>query len=460
MTQDLSQIITLLLSVAIGAFGTFLILKFKFDKTQNTLRERFDQQSILLTTEKTKAEERAAMLESALHQANQDLSSERTKLVELSASFASVQTELKNANQKLREQKDELLEIQSQFAAEFKNLANDILEEKSIKFTQLNKENLAVVLSPLEQKIKDFSATITDTYGKEARERATLAEQIRQLTDLNQQITKEASNLTTALKGQSKTQGDWGELVLEQILERSGLVKGTHFAVQQTHHGDDCRTQKPDVIVHLPDNKHIVIDSKVSLTAYTEYCKADDVESQRACLAGHLHSIRKHIRELSEKKYQNIYQLQSIDFVLMFIPLEPAFAIAVKNDINLYNEAFEKNIVIVTTSTLIATLRTIGNIWRQENQSRNALEIARKSGELYDKFVGFLEDLKSIGERLQASQKAYDDALAKLCTGRGNIIRRAEELKEMGAKASKALPANFVEHAVESEPLVSEGKDV
>ena len=450
------DIMTLLIGTAIGAVSVFLILKFKFDRDRGIPKDQFDQLAVQLgatTTEKGKAEERSIMLDASLKKANDELSEERTKLIILSGSLATVQTELKNADQRLQDQKNEIQELESKFTAAFKNLANEILEEKSKTFTQLNKDNLTSVLGPLQEKIKDFQVTINDTYGKDAKERATLAEQIRTLTDLNQQITKEASNLTTALKGQSKTQGDWGEFVLEQILEGSGLVKDTHYVVQQSMQGEDGKTQKPDVIVNLPDGKHLVIDSKVSLTAFTDYCNAEDVQSQRTLLAGHLASVRKHIKELSEKSYQNIYQLQSVDFVLMFINLEPAFIVAARNDMNLYNDAFEKNIVIVCASTLMATLRTIAGIWRRESQTRNAIDIARKSGELYDKFVGFLDDLKSIGDKLQASQKAYDDAVNKLSTGKGNIIRRTEELKTMGAKTSKSFPPQLVERAMEAEQL-------
>jgi DNA recombination protein RmuC len=450
------DVTTLIIGLVIGGAITFLVLKFKFDRDRGVPKEQFDQLTVQLasvTTEKSRAEERSTILDSTLKKANDDLSEERAKLLDLSASLATLQTELRNANQKLQDQKKELQDLQSQFYAEFKNLANDILEEKSKKFTELNKQNLSAVLNPLQEKIKDFQSTINETYGKDSKERATLSEQIRALTDLNQQITKEASNLTTALKGQSKTQGDWGEFVLDQVLESSGLVKGTHYVVQQVMQGQDGRTQKPDVVINLPDNKHLVIDSKVSLTAFTDYCSAEDVESQRRLLSAHLKSIRDHIEELSKKNYQNIYQLQSVDFVLMFINVEPAFIVAARNDSTLYNDAFEKNIVIVCASTLMATLRTIASIWRRENQTRNAIEIARKSGELYDKFVGFLDDLKSIGDKLQASQKSYEDALSKLTSGRGNIIRRAAELKEIGAKATKALPSSLVDKAFQSEQL-------
>lgn len=448
------EIIALFIGLAIGAGSAFFILKFKFERDRGVPKDQFDQvsaQLVSVTTEKSKAEERSSILDSALKQANQSLTEQGAKLVDLSSALAIVQTELKNADQKLQDQKNEVQELQSKFSAEFKNLANEILEDKSRKFTELNKENLTSILNPLEQKIRDFESTIANTYGKESDERIKLSEQIRQLTDLNQQITKEASNLTTALKGQSKTQGDWGEFTLDKILESSGLIKDTHYVVQPVIPTSDGKNQKPDVVINLPENKHLVIDSKVSLTAFIDYCNTDDVQTQQSFLSAHLGSIRKHIKELSEKNYQNLYQLQSVDFVLMFVPVEPAFIVAARNDRDLYNDAFQRNIVIVCASTLMATLRTIASIWRRENQTRNALEIARKSGELYDKFVGFLEDLKAVGDKIQASQKSYEDALNKLSTGRGNIIRRTEELKEMGAKTSKGLPAALIEKAIENE---------
>lgn len=452
------DIIALLAGLIIGAVIAFFILKFKFERDRGVPKDQFDQLSAQLASvnsEKSKAEERSYMFDTMLKEANQSLSDERLKVVNLSASLAALQNELENANQKLQEQKNEMQALQSQFSAEFKNLANEILEEKSRKFTELNQENLSVILNPLQEKIRDFQSTINNTYDKDSKERTTLSEQIRNLTELNQQMTKDASNLTSALKGQSKTQGDWGELILEQILERSGLDKGLHYSVQKVMEGEDNKAQKPDVVVNLPEGKHLIIDSKVSLTAYTDYCKAEGDDLQRTLLKQHISSIKKHLKELSEKKYQNIYQLQSVDYVLMFIPIEPAFAVAVKEDINLYNEALERNIVIVTTSTLIATLRTTAHIWRQEKQSQNAIEIARKSGELYDKFVGFIGDFRLIGEKIDASKRAYGDAMKKLNEGRGNIIGRAEELKAMGAKASKTIPAQLVEQAAETEQIPS-----
>lgn len=448
------DILSLVIGIVSGALIISFILWLVFERRRGILKEEADQmhaQIASLQLEKGRSEERASLLDEQLLRSEKDLAGERTALGETRSTLASTETELKNAQEKLREQKAEVQSLQDQFTAAFRNLASDILEEKSRKFTDLNRDNIGALLAPLQEKIRDFESTIASTYASEGRERATLAEQIRHLTELNQQITREASNLTTALKGQSKTQGDWGEMILEQILERSGLTKGTHYLIQESLQGQDGKTQRPDVIILMPDNKRLVVDSKVSLTAYTEYNKSEDAVAQKELLGQHVESIRRHIKMLSEKRYQDIYGLQSVDFVLMFVPLEPAFALAVKNDLTLFTDAFDRNIVIVTTSTLLATLRTIGGMWRQENQSRNALEIARKSGELHDKFVAFLADLESVGNKLDAARDAHALAMSKLADGRGNIIRKASELKEMGARASKTLPPHLLERAMEQE---------
>jgi len=448
------DLLSLAAGVAFGALLSFLVLRIFFERQRGVPKEEVEALRAQLATaqlEKGRSDERSSMLEVHLGRRTQDLEQEREALLQTRSSLAVAETELKNADQKLLEQKGQVQELQEQFTAAFKNLANDILEDKSRRFTELNRDNLGALLSPLQEKIREFEKTISSTYASESRERATLAEQIRHLTDLNQQITREASNLTTALKGQSKTQGDWGEMILEQILERSGLTKGTHYMVQESMKGEEGQALRPDVLILLPDNKHLVIDSKVSLTAYTEYNRAEDPVAQKEFLAQHVDSVRRHIKMLSEKRYQNIYGIQSVDFVLMFVPLEPAFALAMKNDIDLYNDAFDRNIVIVTTSTLLATLRTIGGMWRQENQNRNALDIARKSGELHDKFVAFLVDLEAVGSRIEAAREAHAAALNKLQSGRGNIIRKASELKELGAKASKTLPAHLLDKASEED---------
>lgn len=446
------DILSLVAGLASGIIIAYLLFRVLSERNRGASKEEAEQmrgQISSLQLEKGRSEERASMLDGQLTRVQDELSAERAALMQSQAARAAAETEIGNVQEKLSEQKSQIGELQEQFTAAFKNLASEILEEKSRKFTDLNKENLGALLTPLHEKIRDFEKTISSTYASEVRERATLAEQIRHLTELNQQITREASNLTTALKGQSKTQGDWGELILEQILERSGLAKGTHYLVQESLQGQDGKTQRPDVIILLPDNKRLIVDSKVSLTAYTEYTRADDVLTQKDFLAQHVDSMRRHIRMLSEKRYQDINGLQSVDFVMMFVPLEPAFALAMKNDLSLYMEAFDRNIVIVTTSTLLATLRTIGGMWRQENQNRNALEIARKGGELHDKFAAFVGDLEGIGTKLEAARDAHTAALNKLTSGKGNLMRRAAELKDMGARAGKTLPPHLLERAMD-----------
>jgi DNA recombination protein RmuC len=379
-------------------------------------------------------------------------------VIQLNSELARLTSEREYLGQRLTEQKKEVEDIQGRFTTEFQNLANTILEEKSKKFTEQNREQLSILLDPLKTNIKEFEKKVSDVYMKESNERATLAEQIRGLSELNKRMTDEANNLTSALKGQSKTQGDWGEVVLEEILEKSGLMKGTHYETQQSFADEQGKTLRPDIVVHLPEHRHLVIDSKVSLTAYTEYCRTDDPDMQARYLKEHLESIRKHIKSLGEKSYQSIYQLHSLDFVLMFVPLEPAYMLAAKNDSAVWNDAFEKNIVIVTSSTLLGLMRTISSIWRRESQNRNAMEIARKSGELFDKFVALVEDLQAVGKKIHEAADAHEEAVRKLSSGRGNLVKRVQDIKALGAKASKSLPQTLLESSDDtSEP--EEGND-
>jgi DNA recombination protein RmuC len=334
--------------------------------------------------------------------------------------------------------------LQQKFSAEFKNIANDLLEEKSRKFTEQNKTNIESILNPLNEKLKEFQKRIEETYDKESKQRFSLEKEIKILFDLNQQMAKEANNLTIALKGQTKTQGSWGEFILDSILEKSGLQKGREYQIQETFINEDGKRRQPDVIINLPENKSLIIDSKVSLLAYENYCSSENEGDKAAYLKEHISSIRKHLRELSAKNYQNLYQLNSLDFVLLFMPIEPAFSLAVQNDLNIFNEAFERNIVIVSPSTLLATLRTIASIWRQEYQNRNALEIARQSGALYDKFQGLISDLIELGKKMNAMQLNYEEAMKKLYSGRGNLLSSVEKIKRLGAKATKSLPQSLL----------------
>ncbi len=339
------------------------------------------------------------------------------------------------------------LEAKTTLSDQFKNLANEILEEKSKRFAEQNQQNLDTLLKPLQEKLTDFRKQVDDTYQSEARERFALKQEVEKLAGLNIRMTDETRALTHALKGESKTQGDWGELVLETILENSGLRKGEEYLVQDSHTVDDGSRLQPDVVIRLPESKHLVIDSKVSITAYTRYMQADDDTTKTAELNSHVLSIKQHIQGLSAKNYQDLYGVGSIDFVLMFIPVEPAFLAAMRHAPDIYQEALKKNIVMVCPSTLLATVRTVAHLWRQEHQNRNAQEIARQCAMLYDKFVGFVEDLDKVGQRLEQAQTSYSDAVGKLKTGRGNLIRTAENVKKLGVKPNKSLPSKLTDVA-------------
>jgi len=338
-------------------------------------------------------------------------------------------------------------EAKTVLSDQFKNLANEILEEKSKRFAEQNQQNLDILLKPLQEKLTDFRKQVDETYQSEARERFALKQEVEKLAGLNLRMTDETRALTNALKGESKTQGDWGELVLETILENSGLRKGEEYLVQDTQTISDGSRLQPDVVIRLPESKHLVIDSKVSITAYTRYIQADDDSIKTAELNSHVLSIKQHIQGLSAKNYQDLYGVGSIDFVLMFIPIEPAFLAAMRHAPDIYQEALKKNIVIVCPSTLLATVRTVAHLWRQEHQNRNAQEIARQCASLYDKFVGFVEDLDKVGLRLEQAQISYTDAVGKLKTGRGNLIRTAENVKKLGVKPNKSLPSKLTDVA-------------
>ena len=342
-------------------------------------------------------------------------------------------------------------EAKTVLSDQFKNLANEILEEKSKRFAEQNQQNLDILLKPLQEKLTDFRKQVDETYQSEARERFALKQEVEKLAGLNLRMTDETRALTNALKGESKTQGDWGELVLETILENSGLRKGEEYLVQDTQTISDGSRLQPDVVIRLPESKHLVIDSKVSITAYTRYIQADDDAIKTAELNSHVLSIKQHIQGLSAKNYQDLYGVGSIDFVLMFIPIEPAFLAAMRHAPDIYQEALKKNIVIVCPSTLLATVRTVAHLWRQEHQNRNAQEIARQCASLYDKFVGFVEDLDKVGQRLEQAQISYADAVGKLKTGRGNLIRTAENVKKLGVKPNKSLPSKLTDVADDDE---------
>ncbi len=338
-----------------------------------------------------------------------------------------------------------LNEAKEALTSQFKNLANEILEDKSKRFTEQNAASLDALLKPLQTKLTEFKEQVSNSYGNEARERHALKSEIERLANLNLRMSDETRSLTQALKGDSKVQGNWGELVLESILESSGLRKGEEYVVQDSHTQSDGSRLQPDVVIKLPEGRSLVVDSKVSITAYARHTETTDADTAERELAAHIQSLRQHIQGLSGKNYSSLYGGGSVDFVLMFVPIEPAFLLALKTAPNLYQEALAKNIVLVCPSTLMATLRTVAHLWRQDHQNRNALEIAKQCGSLYDKFVGFVDDLEKLGQRLDQAQTSYHDAFNKLKTGKGNLIRSAERVRELGVKPSKNLSAPLIE---------------
>lgn len=349
-----------------------------------------------------------------------------------------------NLTEKLEVQKTDIELLQKRLTAEFENIAHKILKERTDDFTVANHKNINEILNPLKEKIQLFEQKIDDTYEKELRDKLSLREEVRKLTELNARVSEEANNLTKALKGDIKKQGNWGEIILERVLERSGLTKGREYEREEVIEGADSSVQRPDVIIHLPDNKHIVVDSKVSLVAYERFVSAENEERQLISLKEHVNSIRNHVKLLSDKNYQQAHNINTPDFVLMFIPIEASFSVAVQDDGELFAYAWERKIVIVSPTTLLATLRTISSIWKQENQTRNAQEIARLSGALYDKFIGFTEDMLRIKTNIDRASASYEDAIKKMKDGSGNIIRTAEKIKELGAKTgNKSLPTSF-----------------
>ncbi|WP_047415572.1 DNA recombination protein RmuC [Cellulophaga sp. Hel_I_12] len=445
--------------LAIGFFIGNYIQKLKTTSTQSALVEREQQlrQNISSLEEQLfKAKEDTAEIRVRSEEAKTELRNEKELL---GNQITRYQADLENLQQKNTEQKQEVEKLQEKFTKEFENLANKILDEKSSKFTEQNKENIKNILTPLQERILLFEKKVDDSQKESVGMHSALKEQLANLQTQNLKITQEAENLTKALKGDSKMQGNWGELVLERVLEKSGLEKDREYSVQQSFTREDGSRVLPDVIINLPDGKKMIVDSKVSLTDYERYVNAED-EFKEKFLKDHINSLRRHVDQLSAKKYEDLYAMESPDFVLLFVPIEPAFAVAINNDNSLYNKAFEQNIIIVTPSTLLATLRTIDSMWNNEKQQRNAIEIARQAGALYDKFEGFVSDLLKVGKKMDEAKGEYKGAMNKLTEGRGNIVSSIEKLKKMGAKAKKSIPENLLKRAYDdSDEDVEEPKN-
>lgn len=367
-------------------------------------------------------------------------------------------TELSTTLEAERNQNEEKLALlngaREQLSNQFKALASEILEEKTKRFTEQNQTNIGQLLEPLKVKLTEFQGKVEEVYIKEGQERSALAQQVRHLMELNKQLSDDAHNLTRALKGSSKTRGNWGEMILEKILESSGLRNGYEYDVQESHTLEDGSRVQPDVIIHLPEERHIIIDAKVTLNAYEEYVNAEDDNTREQAAKRHLDAVRGHIKSLSDKNYHGIHGVKSLDFVLMFVPVEPAFMLAISNDNQIWQDAWKKNVLLVSPSTLLFVVRTVAHLWRQEQQNRNAQEIARRGAELYDKLVGFVEDLKSVGTRIKQAQGDYDKAYNKFVDGRGNVIRQAEMLKTLGVKPSKSLPQDVLDAALDEHTLL------
>ncbi|WP_034258616.1 DNA recombination protein RmuC [Altibacter lentus] len=435
MNETLLLFIIAFVCLFIGAFVGNLFARMRSKNETTALEARLEQ---LKQQEKNQNER----LEVALLE-KENIRKEKEFLnVELAKRNAAFE----NLDLKNKEQKAEVEKLQEKFTKEFENLANKILDHKSEKFTKQNKENLDGILKPLQEKIDKFEKRVEDSHKESIDRHAMLRQQIIGLKELNEQMSKEATNLTKALKGDSKIQGNWGELVLERVLEKSGLEKDREYFIQNSFTNDEGRRILPDVVLHLPDNKKMIIDSKVSLVAYERFVNEDEEDDRARYLRDHIASLKKHIDQLSAKNYQDIYKIESPDFVLLFIPIEPAFAVALNQDNSLYNWAFEKNIVIVTPSTLLATLRTVDSMWTNEKQQQNALEIATQAGRLYDQFVNLTEDLIKVGNQLNTVKGSYDSTMKKL-TGKGNLITRVEKLKRLGSKASKSMNDKLLKKA-------------
>lgn len=436
MTTTLYILLTFSVALFIGIYLGKLIFSAKMQAEKISLEEKV-----------LAGQTQIQNLMESIQQERNEKETIRNEKDSLAIQLSKKEVDFDNLWERNKEQKEEVEQLHEKFTKEFENLANKILDEKSNKFTEQNKENIKNILTPLQDKIQLFEKKVEDTHKESIDYHAALRQQILGLREMNIQMSKETINLTKALKGDSKMQGNWGELVLERVLEKSGLEKGREYEVQQAFTTEEGNRVFPDVVINLPDGKKMIVDSKVALTAYEKYINEEDEELKSNYLKEHVNSIKRHVEQLGNKNYHDLYQIESPDFVLLFIPIEPAFALALNEDTSLYNKAFEKNIVIVTPATLLATLRTIDSMWTNQKQQENALEIARQAGALYDKFEGFVADLIKIGKKIDESKVEYTGAMNKLVEGKGNLINSVERLKKMGAKAKKALPDTILNRA-------------
>jgi len=460
MTAVLPILVVFIIALAIGIFLGKLLFTANSKSEKATLEEKNNGLLSQINQMKEQVQMDRTDFEKQLAASNLEKETIRSEKEALAIQLSKKETDFENLWERNKEQKQEVEQLQEKFTKEFENLANKILEEKTSKFTEQNKENLKTILSPLQDKIQLFEKKVEDTHKESIDYHAALRQQILGLREMNEQMSKETLNLTKALKGDSKMQGNWGELILERVLEKSGLEKDREYFVQQSFVTEDGNRVFPDVVINLPDGKKMIVDSKVTLTAYERYINEEDDTLKTQHLKDHVIAINRHVEQLGNKNYHDLYQMESPDFVLLFIPIESAFALALNEDTTLYNKAFEKNIVIVTPSTLLATLRTIDSMWTNQKQQENALEIARQAGALYDKFEGFVTDLVKIGKKMDEAKIEYQGAMNKLVDGKGNLVTSVEKLKKMGAKAKKSLPDNILNRATISDNLVTNSEEI
>ncbi|PIQ30177.1 MAG: DNA recombination protein RmuC [Bacteroidetes bacterium CG18_big_fil_WC_8_21_14_2_50_41_14] len=450
--MGIEGVVALIIGAALGVFIMTLISKNRLQQLKQMQQEEingFLNQQIELNKALAISNEKSDNLANRMDQLDRQLEKERELKHEAEKLLVSRDSELINLKQRLEEEKKNLEAIQERSRVEFENVAHRILKQQTADFTITSQKGLQDILTPLRERIQDFEKKVDLTYEKGLKDQSDLKAELLKIYDLSVTLDKDAKNLTNALKSDSKRQGNWGEIILERVLERSGLIKDQEYYLQFSTKNEQGAIMRPDVVIRLPEDKHLVIDSKVSLTAYTEYVSAEEEHLRSKKLREHLDSIRRHIKELSEKRYDQLLGINSPDFVLMFMPVEPAFALAVQADHELFNYAWHERVVIVSPTTLLATLRTVSSIWKFEKQNQNALEIADRGGKLYDKFASFVNDLENIGQNIEKAEKAYQEAHKKLISGSGNLIRQVEQIKIMGVTTKKSLPETLINEADE-----------